>query len=144
MTELINDPHGVEPDDATRALDENGSVESLLAHVSKMFGASEDDGWGEINGSAAALKKQRMEGERLMKQEANIFRDTFATPAGRKCLALLREMTIDASPYPSEAMLPIDAITPLLIAHDAQCKLVRAIFQAIAQAENVQAGKGAS
>lgn len=141
----IRDPHGIEPDDETRALDADPSadlsgdtsVDALLSQLSGVLGGT--DGWGEINDAAGALKKQRSDQAARLKKEANIFRDTFLTEAGRKCLALMREMTIDADPYPSEAMLPIDAITALVIAHNAQCKFVWAIFQAIAQAENREA-----
>lgn len=133
------DPHGIEPDDETRALDADPSVDTLLSQLSDALGLGGTDGWGEITDAAGALKKQRSDQAARLKKEANVFRDTFMTEAGRKCLALMREMTLDADPYPSEAMLPIDAITALVIAHTAQCKFVWAIFQAIAQAENREA-----
>jgi hypothetical protein len=130
------DRHGIDadPDDA----DAGQSVDQLLEQVSRMFGEG-SDGWAGIQDAGGGLAKQRAEQARAMKREANIFRDTFMTPAGKKCLAIMREMTLDAAPYPSEALLSIDAITPLVIAHDAQCRFVRAIFQAIAQAENAEA-----
>lgn len=113
-------------------------MEGLMSEIAKALGAS-DDGWAGINGAAGGLAKQRAEQQRAMKREANIFRDTFSTPAGRECLRIMTEMTIDAEPYPSHAQLSIDAITPLVIAHDANCKFVRSIFQAIAAAENREA-----
>lgn len=130
------DPHGVEPDDATRAIDDP------FAELGRSLGVDTDAGWGEINTQSQALQKQRAESLRQMKAEANIFRDTFSTRAGRKCLAIMREMTLETAPYPSEAMLPIDAITPLVIAHDAQCRFVRAIEAAIAQAEDKPGKRG--
>lgn len=139
---MTNDPHGVEPDDATRELDADPSMGGLLAELQDLLGGGgkkSDDGWGGINDAGKAMQKQRAESLAAMKREANIFRDTFLTPAGLKCLAIMKEMTIDTAPYPSEAMLPIDAITPLVIAHDAQCRFVRAIRQAIDFAENREA-----
>lgn len=134
------DPHGIDPDDETRALDADPSVDTLISQLSGVLGlGGAAEGWGEINDAAGALKKQRTEQAARLKKDANIFRDTFMTEPGRKCLALMREMTLDADPYPSEAMLPIEAITALVIAHTAQCKFVWAIFQAIAQAENREA-----
>lgn len=136
-----NNPHGVEPDAETRALDgtdQAPSVEGLFAEIARQLGA-DGDGWNGINGAAGGLAKQRAVQQQAMKREANIFRDTFSTPAGRECLRIMTEMTIDAEPYPSQAQLPIDAITALVIAHDAQCKFVRGIFQAIAAAENREA-----
>lgn len=141
MTE--NNPHAVEPDAELRALDgldQAPSIDGLMAEIAKaMGGGAADDGWPGINGAGAGLAKQRAEQQRAMKREANIFRDTFSTPAGRECLRVMTEMTIDADPYPSEAQLPVDAITALVIAHTAQCKFVRAIYQAIATANNREA-----
>jgi len=134
-------PHGIEPDAETRAIDgqdQAPSVEGLFAEIARQLGA-DADGWGGINGAAGGLAKQRAEQQRAMKREANIFRDTFSTPAGRECLRIMTEMTIDAEPYPASAQLSIDAITPLVIAHDANCKFVRSIYQAIAAAENKEA-----
>lgn len=138
MTET-RDMHGVEPDAETRAIDGGPSVENLLAELGKVLGVDTDAGWGAINDSGAALAKARNEQTRQMKAEANIFRDTFSTPAGRQCLRILTEMTIDADAYPAEAMLSMDVITPLVIAHDAQRKFVWAIYQAIAYADNHEA-----
>lgn len=135
------DPHGVAPDAETRAIDggdDAPSVEGIFAEIARQLGA-DGDGWGGINGAAGGLAKQRAEQQRAMKAEANIFRDAFSTPAGRECLRIMTEMTIDAEPYPASAQLPIEAITPLVIAHDAQCKFVRSIYQAIAAAENRKA-----
>lgn len=137
-----NNPHGIEPDAETRAIDELDqapSIDGMMAEISKMIGGDTDAGWGAINDAGKGLHKQRAEQQRAMKREANIFRDTFSTPAGRECLRIMTEMTIDAAAYPSEAMLPIDAITALVIAHDAQVKFVRAIYQAIATADNREA-----
>lgn len=136
MSETQQDPHGI---DDPLALDGEPSVDRLLTQLQGMLGNEGADGWNGISDDGQALARQRAEQARAMKAEANIFRDTFMTPAGRKCLAILREMTIDADPYPSEAMLSMDVITPLMIAHTAQVKFVRAIFQAIAQAENAEA-----
>lgn len=135
---MTNDPHGIAPDEATRAidaLDEQPSVDSLFEQIARM-GSLEVEGWGEISDAGQALARQRADMARQTKAEANVFRDTFSTPAGRRCLAIMRTMTLDTAPYPSEAMLPLDAITPLVLVHDAQCRFVRSIFEAIAQAEN--------
>lgn len=135
------DLHGVEPDAETRALDgldQAPSVEGIFEEIARQLGA-DADGWGGITGGAGGLAKQRAAQQQAMKAEANIFRDTFSTPAGRECLRIMTETTIDAEPYPSTAQLPIDAITALVIAHDAQCKFVRSIYQAIAAAENREA-----
>lgn len=141
MTE--NNPHAVEPDDELRAidgLDEPSSVDALMADIAKALGSKgADGGWGDINDAGKGLQKQRAEQAQMFKREANIFRDTFMTEPGRKCLEILREMTLHAQPYPPEAMLPIDAITALVIAHNAQCNFVWSIFQAIAQADNREA-----
>lgn len=138
MSEAPNDPHGI---DDPLALDGEPSVERLLSDIQRVLGRDQAEGWGAIDDAGSALHKQRAEQARALKKEANVFRDTFMTPAGRKCLAILRERTIDADPYPSEAMLPMDAITALVIAHTAQVKFVRAIFEAIAQAENAEASE---
>ena len=138
MTEQQN-PHGIAPDDETRALDADPSVSNLLAEIGKAIGIDTDTGWGAIDDAGKGLQKQRAEQTRAMKREANIFRDTFSTPAGRECLRIMTEMTIDADAYPAEANLPIEAITALVIAADAQRKFVRAIYQAIAFAENREA-----
>jgi len=138
----VRDLHGIDPDEATRELDADPSMQGLMAELSRAFGGATDAGWGEINDTGAALLKQRASQAAAVKREANIFRDTFSTPAGRKCLAIMREMTTETAAYPSEAMLPMDAITPLLIAHDAQCRFVRSIIAAIAVAENQQPQQG--
>lgn len=135
-------PHGIAPDDETRALDDNDpapSVDGLLDQIGKALGVDTDAGWGAINDAGKGLQRQRAEQAQAMKREANIFRDTFSSPTGRECLRIMTEMTIDAAAYPSEAMLPIDAITALTIAHDAQVKFVRSIYQAIAVANNREA-----
>lgn len=139
-----SNPHAVEPDDELRAidgLDEPSSVDSLMADIARVMGSKGPDagGWGEINDAGKGLQKQRAEQAQMFKREANIFRDTFMTPAGRQCLEIFRETTLHAQPYPPEAMLPIDAITALVIAHNAQCNFVWSIFQAIAQADNREA-----
>lgn len=134
--QTIRDPHGIEPDDATRELDESPSMDDLMKELSRAFGIDTSAGWGEIENAGTAMQHQRTAMARQVKKEANIFRDTFATPAGQQCLAIMRAMTIESAPYPSEQFLPMDAITPLVIAHDAQCRFVRSIEQAIAQAEN--------
>lgn len=137
------DLHGIDPDDATRALDADPSMDGLMAELSRAFGGNvKTEGWGEIENAGQAMQAQRAAMARQVKAEANIFRDTFMTPAGQKCLAIMRDMTVDTAPYPSEQFLPLDAITPLVIAHDAQCRFVRAIIQAIAQAENTEARQG--
>lgn len=136
MTE--KDPHGIDADPATQEMDEDTSVDRLIAQLAGAFGST-GEGWGDIKDAGGAMQKQRVEQAKAMKKEANIFRDAFMTPAGRKCLAIMREMTLDADPYPSEAMLPIEAITALVIAHSAQCKFVWSILNAIAQAENLEA-----
>lgn len=136
---LKEDRHGIDPDPATQEADADPSVDGLLAQLGTAFGLDTDAGWGAIDGTGKALQKQRMDSERRMKAEADVFRNTFSTPDGRKCLAIMTEMTIDADPYPSEAMLPMEAITALVIAHNAQVKFVRAIYQAIARAENREA-----
>lgn len=129
------DRHGVEPDETLRELDHEPSVHSLLAQIGRMTGG-DLDGWSGIDGSAGGLHRQRQEGAAVIRKEAAIFRDTFATEAGQKCLQLMVDQTLRAQPYPVDAMLPIDAITPLVIAHNAQCNFVWAILEAIAQAEN--------
>lgn len=137
-----NNPHAVEPDAELRAidgLDQAPSIDGLMAQISKVIGGDTDAGWGAINDAGKGLQKQRAEQQQAMKREANIFRDTFSTPSGRECLRIMTEMSIDAAPYPAEAMLPIDAITALVIAHNAQCNFVRAIYQAIARADNREA-----
>lgn len=136
------DRHGIDPDDATRAidaqLDQEPSIERLLSDLGTVLGGS-DPGWNGIETTPAALQKQRTEATRVFKREANVFRDTFSTPAGRECLEIMKEMTLRSQPYPPEAMLPIDAITALCIAHNAQSNFVWSILQAIAQADNREA-----
>jgi hypothetical protein len=122
------DPHGIDPDEELKRIDGHDTAGGVIDQLAGLFGLDDT--------SPQALQKQRAESTRRMKREANIFRDTFATDAGRKCLAIMREMTIDTAPYPAEAMLSLDAITPLVIAHDAQCRFVRSIEAAIAQADN--------
>ncbi|AID30816.1 hypothetical protein MCHK_3009 [Mesorhizobium huakuii 7653R] len=139
-----NNPHAVEPDDELRAIDnleDPSSVDGLMASIEKMMAGTGPaaGGWGDINDAGKGLQKQRAEQAQMFKREANIFRDTFMTEPGRKCLEIFREMTLHAQPYPPEAMLPIDAITALVIAHNAQCNFVWSIFQAIAQADNREA-----
>ena len=131
------DPHGIEPDDATRELDAMPSADGLLAQINRFMGEAE--GWGGINDAGQGLAKQRQAAQAAFKREANIVRDAFMTDAGRKCLDLMIEQTLYAQPYPPEACLPMDAIAPLVIAHNAQCNFVWSILQAIAQAENIEA-----
>ena len=130
------DRHGIDADEELRELEAQPSVDGLLDQLSTMMQGS--DGWAGIDTSGRALHRQRQESAAAIKREANIFRDTFATDAGRRCLQLMIDQTINAAPYPIDAMLTMEAITPLVIAHDAQCNFVRAILQAIATAENRQ------
>jgi hypothetical protein len=138
-TEKTRDQHGIEPDAETREIDGAPSIDSLLAGIAKQLGLDTETGWGAIDDAGAGLQKQRNEQMQAMKREANIFRDTFSTPAGRECLRIMTEMTIDADAYPADANLAMDTITALVIAADAQRKFVRAIYQAIAFAENREA-----
>lgn len=139
MTEPDKDRHGVDADPETLELDREPSVDGLLSSISKLLGNETSEGWGDINDAGKALQKQRQEAAQAFKAEANVFRDTFASDAGRKCLAIMLERTVRTQPYPPEAMLSIDAITPLVIAHNAQCNFVWSILQAIAQADNKEA-----
>lgn len=132
----MEDRHGIEPDEATKALDAEPSQSDLLGYLGKALGVDMGDGWAEIENAGAALQKQRADSVAAMKAEANIFRDTFDTPAGLKCLAIMRQMTIDAAPYPYDANLPLEAITPIMLVHDAQCRFVRQIVHAIDFANN--------
>lgn len=140
----VKDPHGVDPDDETRALDAEPSADSLLRQLSGALGLDLGDGWGDINNAGQALQKQRRDADKAVRAEARIFAEAFGTPAGRACLEILVEMTLRAQPYPAEAMLPIEAITPLVIAHNAQCNFVWSILKAIAQADGNEASKGKS
>ena len=135
-TEDMSEPdrHGIDADEDLRAIDQEPSVEGLIAELSSLMTGG--DGWGGIETTPAALAKQRQESLAAMKRQANDFRDCFATPAGRRVLDMLIAQTLRAEPYPEEAQLPMDAIAPLLLAHDARCRLVRGILAAIAQAEN--------
>lgn len=132
------DRHGIDADPTTA--DEDGiDTRAFLAELGRQLGVDTSEGWEGLSDAGGAMMKQRLESMRAMKAEANIFRDTFMTPAGRKCLAIMKEMTVDAEPYPSEAMLSIEQITPLVIAHTAICKFYRGIEQAIAHADNREA-----
>jgi hypothetical protein len=107
---------------------------SIAAMLAKYLG--DLDGWNGIQDAPAAMQKQRVEQAAAMKKQANDFRDCFSTPAGRRVLEHFYDLTLRARPYPPEAMLAMDAITPLVIAHDAQCNFVHAITAAIAMADN--------
>jgi hypothetical protein len=135
-TERQNLDHGIDADDETRAIDAEPSVDTLLGDLERMLGGQ---GWGDVDTSGAALQKQRTQQMRQLKAQANIFRDTFMTPAGRKCLELMLDQTLRAGPYPYDQNLPRDVIETMVIVHDAQCNFVRAILSAIAQAENREA-----
>lgn len=134
MSETPN-PHGIEPDDALREID--GMEPPSHAQAEDFMGSvfRELTGWADIDSSPKALAKQREESIAAVRRQEAIFRDTFSTPAGRQCLQLLRDMTIEVSAYPPEANLPIDAITALVIAHDAQCNFVRAIEAAVGRSD---------
>lgn len=136
---LDEDPHGVEPDEAARALDEEPAVDGLLARLGQMLGIDADNGWSGIDDAGKGLQKQRMDAARAFKAEANIFRDTFTTDAGRRCLEIMLDRTVRSQPYPIDQFLPMDVITPLVLVHNAQCNFVWAILQAIAQADNREA-----
>lgn len=138
MTE-IDDQHGIDPDADTQMLDVEPSVDGLLNQIANMLNLDTDTGWGAIDDAGKGLHKQRQQAAAAFKREANIFRDTFSTDAGRRCLAIMLDQTVRTQPYPPEAMLPIEAITPLVIAHNAQCNFVWSILQAIAQADNREA-----
>ncbi len=129
------DRHGIEPDETLRDLDHEPSAQSLLEQLGRAMGG-DMEGWAGIDGSSGALHRQRQESAAAIRKEAAVFRDTFATADGQKCLQLMIDQTLRAQPYPVDAMLPMDAITPLVIAHNAQCNFVWAILEAIAQAEN--------
>ena len=135
------DRHGIDPDETLRAIDGEPSFDGLVQSIAAMMNGpgALGDGWGGIDTSGAALAKQRGEHIDSINRQANVFRDAFSTEAGRAALAMMVEQTIFAEPYPPEAQLPMEAITPLVIAHTAQCQFVRAILQAIAQAEAKQA-----
>lgn len=131
----MDDPHGVDPDpDAPEFPDAEPSIDGVMAEIARQLGGG--DGWPGIDTPAGAMLAQRGEMSSRAKREANVFRDTFATPAGRQCLELMLDMTLRKRAYPAELNLPIDAITPLVIAHDANCNFVFAILAAIAQADN--------
>lgn len=127
--------HGVDADDAGDG--DEAAAGGLMAELGQIF--RNMDGWDGISDAGSALAKQRSEIARRQKHEANVFRDTFSTPAGRQCLSMMVEMTLATPPYPAGENLPLNAITALVIAHDAQCNFVRAILTAIAQADNPEA-----
>ncbi|TCD15150.1 hypothetical protein [Oricola cellulosilytica] len=141
MTEAIDksNDHGIDPGDEERFVDgpdiDQPALDDLLGAFSRAIGGDET-GWGAIDSAPAALAEQRRQSQAAMKRKANDFRDCFSTPAGRRVLEQLLDQTLRAEAYPEEAQLPMEAITPLCIAHQTRCNFVRAILAAIAQADN--------
>ena len=123
--------HGIDAETDDDHAPSSPSLDDFMRSVDRQL-----DGWIGVNTDAAALAKQRQEQTDAAKRQANDFRDCFATEAGRKVLEHMFDMTLRARPYPAGAQLPMDVITPIVIAHDAQCNFVWAIVEAIALAEN--------
>lgn len=136
---MADENKGIEPqadDDDAADLAAEPSIDGLLKRLGDFLPGME--GWKDVKDPEAAMHRQRSEQAAALKKSANDFRDCFMTPAGRKVLEHLLDTTLRARPYPPEAMLSMKQITPLLIAHDANCNFVWAIFEAIAQAENAK------
>lgn len=133
------DRHGIDPDTDEQSAPMGGepSIDALMQQLKQDI-TGRLDGWDGLTDPAALMAKQRRDQQLAMKRQANDFRDCFMTPAGRHVLEHLLDQTLRARPYPVEANLTLDAITPLVIAHDAQCNFVWAILEAIALAENRQ------
>jgi len=130
---MARDQHGLDAEPGSEddpLSNAEPSVEKMLEQVMR----DAFPGWKGIETSGQAMAKQRNEQALQLKKQANDFRDCFCTPAGLRVLEHMLDTTLRASPYPVEAQLSMDVITPLVIAHDAQCNFVRAIFDAIRQA----------
>lgn len=130
--------HSVSADDETRELDQLGdepSFDGLLGQLSDMM--REAEGWNGLNATGGALQKQRDMQRAAFKREANLFRDTFMTPDGRKLLELFLDRTVRRPHLPESIVgMTMDQITPVMLAREAENNFVRAILEAIAQAEN--------
>lgn len=133
----MEDRHGIEPDDELKALDAEPSLDGLMAQLSSMLGGT-DEGWAGIEDKSAGNVLERRKGEvrDRIRKEALVFRDTFMTPGGRQCLEIMLDQTLRRPVLPPFSGLPLEALTALSIARDAENAFVWAILEAIAQAEN--------
>ena len=133
--------HGVSADAELRDVDGIGddavSIDGLLGQLSDML--KEAEGWGGINTAGAGLQKMRDLQRAAFKREANLFRDVFATPDGKKLLSLFRNRTLNRPELPEGIVgMAQDQLTPILLVRYAENQFVRAIYEAIAQADNKQ------
>jgi hypothetical protein len=131
---MADDKHGVDPEPGSDEDAHSAAEPSIEAVLGKYLAGM--DGWNGITDQAGALRKQRTEQAAAMKRQANDFRDCFATPAGRRVLDHFYDMTLRTRPYPADAMLAMDVIVPLVMAHDAACNFVAAIRDAIDVADD--------
>jgi len=133
--------HGVSADAELRDVDGIGddavSVDGLLGQLSDML--KEAEGWSGINSAGAGLAKMRDLQRAAFKREANLFRDVFSTPDGAKLLSLFFDRTIRRPQLPEGIIgMTMDQLAPVLLARHAENEFVRAIVEAIAQADNRQ------
>jgi len=134
------DTHGISADAELRDIDQLGdepSIDGLMGQITDML--QEAGGWADLNASAPALQKMRDMQRAAFKREANLFRDVFATPDGRKLLELLLDRTLRRPVLPDGILgFSMDQLTPVMLMREAENSFVRAMLDAIAQAEGKQ------
>ena len=127
-------PHAtIEEDDMP---DELGQAEpSLEALMEKMLGGA---GWQDLNAEnlGQLLGKQIEQQRQAMKREAQVFRECFSTPAGRKVLNIILDQTLRAVAWPVHAVKDGDMLQGIGVWREGQNALVATIIEAIAMAKN--------
>ncbi|MCE7026421.1 hypothetical protein [Jiella avicenniae] len=131
MTEDGQDRHGVEPEE--EAGGPEPSTADFLEMASRMLGG----GFAGMEASPADLRGQIDAHRTAMKKEADIFRDTFSTPQGRKCLDILIDRTLRRRIYGAAFETShLETLTVATIVRETENNFVAGILEAIAFADN--------
>jgi hypothetical protein len=119
-----------EPDDAPET---EPSLQSLL---SGMLGG--EGGWADLDSKSLgqALAKQLDAQRQRLRKEALVFREAFSTPAGRKALQIMLDMTLRRTAWPVHQMADAQMLMAYGIWREAENSFVAAIIEAMAVADN--------
>lgn len=96
-----------------------------------------NEGWADLdpNKLGATLEKQRREQTQAMRKEAMIFRDVFATPAGKRLMNFLISRTLTRATWPLEGMTNMEMLSANGLWREAENSFVAGMIEAVAVAE---------
>jgi hypothetical protein len=119
------------PDDLVPGSANEPSLEAMMNHIM-------GQGWPEVDAKTIGdLQQKQLTAQRVaMRKEALLFRDCFATEAGRKVLDILLDQTLRAITWPLHTMQNADMMMAHGLWREGQNAFMAGIIEAIAMANN--------